>query len=154
MLWWGEIQSWSILNYYLKESLNLLRGALGSFLLVTETLCISFSETVLNEPKVTPFTRRPLFPFAQRGTSRLWHEDRKPPVSWVSRQESPVSSLSAAWMYLFHSFAACSSGYTGKAMLGMIISGEVFVYFFFNKNKLFCFYSTCLNGRTTNNLGS
>lgn len=48
-----------------------------------------------------PSQGRPLFPFAQRGTSRLWHEDRKPPVSWASRQHlSSVSSLSAAWMCL------------------------------------------------------
>lgn len=115
-------------------------------------LCISSSEIVLNEPKVTPFTREATFSIC---TERHFQT-----VAWGQKassvlgfQESPVSSLSAAWMYLFHSFAACSSGYTGKAMLGMIISGEVFVYFL-NKKKLFCFYSTCLNGRTTNNLGS
>lgn len=35
----------------------------------------------------------------------------------------------------------------------MIISGEAFCLFFC-KNKLFCSYSTCLNGRSANNLGS
>lgn len=81
-----------------------------------------------------PSQGRALFPFAQRGTSRLWHEDRKPPVSWVSRQDfSPVSSLSAAWISLFHSCAACSTGYVVKAMIGMSISGEDFCLFFYKK---------------------
>lgn len=38
-------------------------------------------------------------------------------------------------------------------MVGMFISGRVSCLFFYKK-KLFWFYSTCLNGRSANNLGS
>lgn len=48
----------------------------------------------------------------------------------------------------FHSFVVYSTGFVEKTTLEHNYLGH-----FFSK-KLFCFYSTCLNGKSANNLGS
>lgn len=94
------------------------------------------------------------YPFTRKATFSICTERHFQTVAWGQKAPSVLDIQAAPLLSQFSLSSMDVSHSTGyREMLEIIISGEIFCLVFY-KNKLFCFYSTCLNGRSANHLSS